>query len=72
MREKSSSLMTRSETNWAVKSQKMYKGLKLENSKTNTVNNNEQFGSFKSKENIIRKKLGHTMVSANKASSVTL
>ena len=37
-----------------------------------TTNNNEKFRSFKSKENIIRKKLGHTAVSAIKASSVTL
>ena len=36
------------------------------------MNNDKKFRSFKSKENILRKKLGHTMVSAIKASSVTL
>ena len=35
-------------------------------------NNNKKFRTHKSKENIQRKKLGHTMVSAIKASSVTL
>ena len=36
------------------------------------LNNNTKFRTFKSKENIHKKKLGHTMVSAMKASSVTL
>ena len=36
------------------------------------INNNEKFRSFKNKEIFIRKKLGHTAVSAIKASSVTL
>ena len=36
------------------------------------INNNKKFRSFKSKENIYKKKLGQTMVSAIKASSVTL
>ena len=36
------------------------------------MNNDKKFRSFKSKENIIRKKLAHTAVSAIKASSVTL
>ena len=36
------------------------------------VNNNEKFRSFKSKKTFIRKMLGHTAVSAIKASSVTL
>ena len=35
-------------------------------------NHNKKFRSFKSKENIHKKKLGHTVVSAIQASSVTL
>ena len=34
--------------------------------------NNKKFRSFKSKENIHKEEVGHTMVSAIKASSVTL
>ena len=37
-----------------------------------TTNNNEKFRSFKSKENIDKKEVGHTTVSAIKASSVTI
>ena len=36
------------------------------------INNNKKFRSFKSKKTFIRKKLGHTAVSAIQASSVTL
>ena len=36
------------------------------------MNNNKKFRSFKSKENIHKKEVGHTRVSAIKASSVTL
>ena len=37
-----------------------------------TTNNNEKFRSFKSKENIDKKEVGHTTVSAIKASLVTI
>ena len=37
-----------------------------------TIHNNEKFRSFKSKENIHKKEVGHTAVSAIKASSMTL